>query len=60
MAIERFGPARELKPMELPDPKVRPDIILVRVAAPLEDAGRAQERIEEGHVRGKLVLRVHP
>jgi hypothetical protein len=41
MAIERFGPARELTPIEL------------------EDAARAQERVEEGHVGGKLVLRVH-
>lgn len=33
IAIERFGGPEELVPMELPDPKVAPDSVLVRVRA---------------------------
>lgn len=33
IAIERFGGPQELVPMELPDPKVGPDSVLVRVRA---------------------------
>jgi NADPH:quinone reductase-like Zn-dependent oxidoreductase len=50
IAIERFGGRDELRPMDLPDPKVGPDSVLVRVRA--AGVNPVDFKLREGYLDG--------